>query len=361
MEIKFLPPDYVINITREVGSLVESDFLIRAIRIKNTSSEAIEITGYRFDVKIKGRIVKQISYPREILKSMAKSLKTNLENIRHEIRMMMLGTDGFWVDEAISETSRLEPGQEQGMLLESIVFLHKDPVDECVFTVSYIQNGGEKSASIVIPIKEYTNKNSYIFPLKGAWLVVNNYDDPHVHRRSYSQEFAMDLVQLTKDFRLYSGREPDNQAFPGYGAQIYAVADGEVTICFDGMPENPPGLGSRLPQEEWNEIKESHGFVPWAAGNYVIIKHQEGEYSFYAHMTPGSFAVGKGEMVTQGQVIGKLGNSGNSDCPHLHFHLMAGPSILTARGLPCRFTNLKSFEGDQLSLIEQNYSVVHAE
>ena len=370
MEIKFLPSDFVINVSRKVGSLVESDFLIRTIRIKNTSSELIEITGYRFDVKIKGKIVKQILYPREILKSLAKSLKANLGNITDEIRMMMLGTDGFWDDEAISETPVLEPGQKQGVLLESLVFLHKDPVDECVFTVFYTQNNAEKSASMVIPVKEYINKNSYIFPLKGAWLVVNNYDDHHVHRRSYSQEFGVDLAQYTKDFHLFAGvtgvtsvtgEQPENEDFPSYGSEIYAVADGEVIDCFDGIPENPPGLGSRLPEEEWDKIRAEHGFVPWAAGNYVTIKHQGREYTFYAHMIPGSLTVGKGEKVSQGQVIGKLGNSGNSDCPHLHFHLMAGPSILTARGLPCRFSNLKDAVGESLEFIGENNSIVHAE
>ena len=78
-------------------------------------------------------------------------------------------------------------------------------------------------------------------------------------------------------------------------------------------------------------------------------------------MIPGTLTVKRGDLVKQGQVIGLVGNSGNSDAPHLHFHLMNGPSVLSARGLPCRFSNLKNIEGESLLFIEENNSIVHAE
>jgi murein DD-endopeptidase MepM/ murein hydrolase activator NlpD len=41
-----------------------------------------------------------------------------------------------------------------------------------------------------------------------------------------------------------------------------------------------------------------------------------------------------GDRVERGQVLGLVGNTGNSDAPHLHFHVMDGPSPLDSNGLP---------------------------
>ncbi|MBS1844146.1 MAG: M23 family metallopeptidase [Actinobacteria bacterium] len=46
-----------------------------------------------------------------------------------------------------------------------------------------------------------------------------------------------------------------------------------------------------------------------------------------------------GERVRPGDVLGLLGNSGNSNAPHLHFQLMDGPSPLGSEGIPYRFSS----------------------
>ena len=51
-------------------------------------------------------------------------------------------------------------------------------------------------------------------------------------------------------------------------------------------------------------------------------------------MQPGSLRVEVGDRVRRGQVLGLLGNTGNTDAPHLHFHIMDGPSPLQSNGLP---------------------------
>jgi len=75
-----------------------------------------------------------------------------------------------------------------------------------------------------------------------------------------------------------------------------------------------------------------------AAGNRVVVDIGEGRFAFYAHMQPGSVRVKVGDKVKTGQVLGLLGNSGNTDTPHLHFHVMDGPSPLVSNGLPYVFT-----------------------
>lgn len=76
-------------------------------------------------------------------------------------------------------------------------------------------------------------------------------------------------------------------------------------------------------------------------------------------MILGSVNVRKGDKVKQGQVIGKVGHTGMSNCPHLHFRLMNGPDFSTSRGLPCSFTNIEDAFGNRNGLIQENNLIVH--
>ena len=69
-------------------------------------------------------------------------------------------------------------------------------------------------------------------------------------------------------------------------------------------------------------------------GNHIVLDLGGGRYAFYAHLQPGSLKVKVGDRVTRGQVIGLVGNSGNSTEPHLHFHISDGVSPLGSEGLP---------------------------
>ena len=73
------------------------------------------------------------------------------------------------------------------------------------------------------------------------------------------------------------------------------------------------------------------------AGNYVIVDSDDGKYSFYGHLQPGSLRVDPSAEVRRGDVLGLLGNSGNSTEPHLHFHIGGADSSLGAEGLPYVF------------------------
>lgn len=69
-------------------------------------------------------------------------------------------------------------------------------------------------------------------------------------------------------------------------------------------------------------------------GNHVVLDLGGGRYAFYAHLRKGSVAVHPGDRVRRGQVLAKVGNTGNTSAPHLHFHLMDGPSVLGSEGIP---------------------------
>jgi len=76
------------------------------------------------------------------------------------------------------------------------------------------------------------------------------------------------------------------------------------------------------------------------AGNYVVIDHENGEFSVYCHLQEGSIRVKPGERVKKAMVIAKVGNTGNSGAPHLHFQLTDAKDFFVANGLPVMFENV---------------------
>ncbi|MFN8032498.1 MAG: M23 family metallopeptidase [Mycobacterium sp.] len=144
-----------------------------------------------------------------------------------------------------------------------------------------------------------------------------------------AERFAIDYVQLQPDGRLVTGDPEKLGSYPYYGHEIHAVSDGPVVAAVDRLPDQVPGAdpaGLRL---------DEYG------GNYIVQDIGGGNYAFYAHLKPGSVRVKAGEALTTGQVIGALGNSGNSSAPHLHFHVMSTPDPLRADGLPFVLTRFQ--------------------
>ncbi len=107
-----------------------------------------------------------------------------------------------------------------------------------------------------------------------------------------------------------------------YGAEIIAIADGVVSATTTGIAENVPG-------RTLDEISRTR-----MVGNSVMLDLGGGVYAFYAHFKPGSIRVKTGDRVSRGQVLGLVGNSGNSGGPHLHLHLESWPLALSSEGLP---------------------------
>lgn len=174
-------------------------------------------------------------------------------------------------------------------------------------------------------------------PLAGPrWLAANALANPD-HRRSQmqvdghtytAQRFAIDWIQLGPDGMLARNGGKTNADFYAYGAPVMAVADGVVVSVRDGQPENDGANTDRTVPVTLETI----------AGDYVVMDLGSGTFALYAHLQPGSLTVKAGDKVKSGQVLGKLGNSGNSDAPHLHFQLMDGPSPLGAEGVPHALT-----------------------
>ncbi len=91
----------------------------------------------------------------------------------------------------------------------------------------------------------------------------------------------------------------------------------------------------------------------------MIIDMGEGRFALYAHMIPNSVAVSEGQLIERGQFLGRLGNSGNTDAPHLHFQIMDRPSALDADGLPFVFDRME-FQGRIMGNLNDFQDVIFA-
>lgn len=171
-------------------------------------------------------------------------------------------------------------------------------------------------------------------PLRGRWIAGNGLSNDTGHRRSIipigghariAQRFATDWVNLGDDGLIArNGDLSQNANYYGYGAEALAVADAVVVAVKDGIPENVPQTKKRAVPITLETI----------AGNYVMLDIGNGRCALYAHLQPQSLKVKIGDKVRARQVLGLVGNSGNSDLPHLHFHIVNANSPLGAEGVP---------------------------
>jgi len=144
-----------------------------------------------------------------------------------------------------------------------------------------------------------------------------------------AERYAIDYLQFRPDGRLSSGDPTKLDSYAYFGADIRAVSDGPVVAAVDGLPEQTPGTGpTGLALDQY-------------AGNHIVQDLGDGNYALYAHIKTGDVKVKVGDRLTTGQVIGAVGNTGNSDAPHLHFHVMSTPDPLRSNGLPFVFTKFR--------------------
>ncbi|MEO8333444.1 MAG: M23 family metallopeptidase [bacterium] len=178
-------------------------------------------------------------------------------------------------------------------------------------------------------------------PLRGGvWLAANGPSARSGHRRalipiagapSIAQRFAIDWVRVNDTDSTYSGDRLKNENYLAEGNDALAVANGRIVAVKDGIPENVPGVNSRAVPITLETV----------GGNHVIIDIGGGRFAFYAHLKPGSLRVKVGDAVKRGQVIGLVGNTGNSTEPHLHFHISDGNSPLGSEGVPYGYDSLE--------------------
>ncbi len=210
-----------------------------------------------------------------------------------------------------------------------------------------------------IPVSRYFQKTTLALPFKGLWKVTQGHTCRSNHRLSgYAGDFAWDFAALGKNWGAYNPEysfSKDNRNVYGFGKDVLAPASGKVVKVVRDVPDNIGG--EAYPRKS---IAEEAKNPLWAFGNFVIIDHKNGEYSLLGHMQEKSILVKEGEEVQTGQKIAKVGNSGNTKVPHLHYQLMDGdwPIKYEVNGLPALLSNyyiLMQFPGDLTKTLDEEH------
>jgi len=187
------------------------------------------------------------------------------------------------------------------------------------------------------------------FPLRGAgWMAVTT---PATRVPSHGvdilgQRYAYDFVKVddrpgvhvhpTSTFLASTIGGRTNECY-AWGATIRAPFDAEVVAAVDGVGErgwvNPFREAGR---QIWNGLTFRPEKIPSILGNHVLLRAGD-VYAGFAHLAPGTLDVSAGRRVRAGEILGRVGHTGNSTSPHLHFQLMDSADLMAARGIPCAF------------------------
>ncbi len=164
-------------------------------------------------------------------------------------------------------------------------------------------------------------------PFKGQWIAAGAGATglTNHHDRILSQKYAVDIVKLGDNGKLFTGKGIEHEESNTFGAEIISPVNGEVVWVVDTLPDQP--------------IREREKL----AGNHVVIRFQDSLYVALAHLQQKGIFVKMGDKVQVGDFIGKVGMSGNTDFCHLHVHIQDRPiyDIEKGKAYPIRFRKFK--------------------
>jgi hypothetical protein len=164
-------------------------------------------------------------------------------------------------------------------------------------------------------------------PVLSTWQLGNGpgQRDFHGNYASPTRRYAYDLV-ITEHGRTYNGDGQSNASYFAWGRSVRAAADGVVVDVCDRELDNEGNQRSQGP----------------CLANRIVLRHEGGVHTVYLHLKQGSVR-GKGVVkdgrVSAGQVIGLVGNSGDSTEPHLTFYAYRVDPTGRLRALPVSFRN----------------------
>lgn len=189
------------------------------------------------------------------------------------------------------------------------------------------------------------------FPLRGEWWPTNTpaHEVPSHGTDFFAQRYAFDFSCMdpsgtvfypggTRAILRHATIGLAVSRFYSWDQEVHAAFPGRVVAARDGWPDRTRVV---LP---WELIRSgfassgpfTDGDYRPLAGNFVMVEGEEG-VAFYGHLRQGSVGVRAGHRISTGEVVGRVGNSGNSTMPHLHFQLMDGTDPLRAGALVCAF------------------------
>jgi murein DD-endopeptidase MepM/ murein hydrolase activator NlpD len=344
VEIRFCPASavrtYPLESRRDLQSL-----LLQNVAVINHGSAPFKIDDIDIELLQANRVVESRKLDREAVQRIAdRGAKLQAAGILEQVAFQFCGTDLIGSDIKLAGPIL---DRNRGLLIVEQVFAFRGARDTLRARVHGNVDGHAAEFTGSIPIKSEFAQNNYIFPLRGVWYVGYGASFHTGHRWAVPEEFALDIAKVGESGLSHKGDGTRFDDYYAYGADVLAAADGRVTSVANDQQEDPSAMQrpnetqeayfARLQKEQGERLAKGLTAI---TGNYVMIDHGKNEYSLYAHLQPGSVGIRVGDQVKAGDVIGKLGSSGNSTEPHLHFHVCDKPDPLMCAGIPVNFSNI---------------------
>jgi hypothetical protein len=345
LEVRFYPADKVYLFQSSVEHGLNS-LVIQNVGILQQEDKELDVQSVTVEI-LEGEQVRQsLIYGKADIEKAAKGLSAlQQQGILKLLEFQFPISTFLGKDVALSSSSKL--AHAQAVIIPHTVFEVKGQPQSVRVKVESMDSSGQTvKAEGSIPISVFQSMTEYDFPLRGTWYIGASGTLHSHHRWAAMEEFALDILQFAEKSKSYRTTGLTSQDYFGFGQDVIAVADGTVVEAVDKYSDDDAKLkqenetydqyDQRIQSEQMQALAQDPYTV---AGNYIVIRHNDFEYSMYAHLKKGSVKIKKGDAVKRGQVIASVGNTGSSTEPHLHFQLQDGIDPLRSRALPVRFRN----------------------
>ena len=223
------------------------------------------------------------------------------------------------------------------------------------FGMSIPHEAPESQATVTVTPQVYQSKTVLSLPVKG-WLMIHDGHDFYAHHRRLNTEhpaakdlglsqnfmrYSLDINPSNEHFDVFRSSGASNEDWYAWGQPLYATGDGTVVDAADTTPDNIRG------GESYFRLEKVKSTPMHFYGNYVVIDHGNGECSLLGHIQKGSLSVKVGDVVRRGDLVARMGNSGSSNNPHVHYELRTGKD-LKAEGLPANFVGYRRHLGSKV-------------
>ena len=239
------------------------------------------------------------------------------------------------------------PGQRLSLFNPFYAFPSNIEIGRLHYQFVFETRGIEPVSSAEIDVKPVAAETTTLtLPVDGPAIVYDGHDFYSHHRRipiggamaeklglhANPVRFANDFTPLGPQGELARGPLDRPANWYAFGATVRAPAAGEVVSSANDVPDNRIENG-RLVTAEVATSDELRA----ALGNHVVIRHATHEYSVLAHLEAGTVTVVPGDRVTSGQVVGRIGFSGDTGF-HVHVHqMLVTEATMAGEGLPSYF------------------------
>jgi hypothetical protein len=362
-DLKIVPADFIVlNSTNPDKHY--SDLVVHTIAIATGDKESATLNSLRIEVLSNGQVLLTREVPIDDLIGGTQYLAhAPLPEFVAGQVLNPQGIDGLF-GRHISFAASAQMGPSQTLLVMRMHFSTGFKADTLRATAMLVGSSGKYQVSSSVPIRHYVSPIVYAAPLEGEWLMQAIPGVQSHHRFNPSTEFAIDFFKLGTDGHIVHGDPLDARSFYGYGALVTVAAAGTVSAVIADQKQDRAALTRKIGEsrqdfgrrvEEFQMLAMRKNFRAANAGNLVTIRHEKDgvvEYSSYGHLKTGSVRLKVGDIVEPGDVVGEVGDTGDSNAVHLHFQINAGADAFMSKSLPVSFANMHAVDGnDELGML----------